>query len=42
MSNLSPTKVEFFEELFGMETVYILENEKQNFKIMVYEVCLFR
>lgn len=30
MSNLSPTEKEFFEELFGMETGYILENVGAN------------
>ncbi len=30
MSNLSPTEKEFFEELFGMETGWILENVEAN------------
>jgi len=30
MANLSPTEKEFFEELFGMETGYILENVEAN------------
>jgi len=30
MSTLTPTEKEFFEELFGMETGYVLENVEAN------------